>query len=553
MPASFSEFSEALLLERKFDAEMGQAAEKSFNIFSEKLMDALEKLGDHFIRVIQRVEGDLTFTEKSFRNDFYLYAGRGYLIPGGFYSASDWDDRMMRHTINGFLLNTINEKLSDFFSIEGSKIIDNNRSLFVVRNSPDLIVLPKSIKPKQLKDIFGPEKPDMKIILHTGGNVQVSSKDDFALGTYHTPVHQIKGKNGERDIRFHLDEAKINIAGFSCLDVENILPMVKFMVTNRDKRNLLKSSVKEWLNIAEGNLRKAKSTYIHEYTHFFDDIRMKGVKPKNVDIGTREAWKTSGADWGLYYKSDIEWNAHFQDTATVARSAMRDFMVAIQNKGVAFSALYPNMTKKENTYVFDEPHKSEWNGLIAQKIESILRRLLGEVSGDRIKMYVGLTQRADYHISQKQEAQRMLNIFMLQGKTLLGQMFLFVFNLFLQKKDAFVSFIMKDDKFRKKFFARMYSVAEDLKAIYDAAINNIKSGKFPTKQAWNNAIKPFVSLPGTNLKGLRMSSEWSKLKVTDAAYLDLYSGSFMRSFMKVNGPFEPNKPMSHEISGLLGL
>jgi hypothetical protein len=552
MPASFNEFSESLLLERKFDAEMGQAAEKSFNIFSEKLMDALEKLGNHFIRVIQREDGDLTWAEKSFRNDFYIYGGRGDLIPGGFYNASNWDDRMLRATINGFLLNTINEKLSDFFSIEGSKIIDNNRSVFVVRNSPDLIVLPKSIKPKQLSDIFGSNKPAINIILHTGGNVQISSKEDNALGTYHTPLINY-GKDSGRAIRFHLDEAKINIAGFTSLDVENILPMVKFMISNRDKKNLLRSSVRDWLTIAEGNLRRAKSTYIHEYTHFFDDIRMKGVTPKNVEIGTREAWKASGRDMGLYYKSDIEWNAHFQDTATVARSAMRDFMVAIQNKAVAFSILQAHMTKEGDDYVFDEPYKPAWNGLVAQKIEIILRWRLSAISDERIKMYVGLTQQADYPVSHKQEAQRMLNIFVLQGKTLLGQLFLFIFNLFLQRKGDFVSFLLKDDKFRKKFFSRMYSVAEDLKAIYDAAMNNVKSGKFPTKQAWNNAVKGFVALPGTNLKGLRMSSEWSRMKVTDAAHLDLYNGSFMRSYIGKNGPFEPNKPIPGDLAGFVGL
>jgi hypothetical protein len=130
---------------------------------------------------------------------------------------------------------------------------------------------------------------------------------------------------------------------------------------------------------------------------------------------------------------------------------------------------------------------------------------------------------------------------------------MFIFNLFLQRKGDFVSFLLKDDKFRKKFFSRMYSVAEDLKAIYDAAMNNVKSGKFPTKQAWNNAVKGFVALPGTNLKGLRMSSEWSRMKVTDAAHLDLYNGSFMRSYIGKNGPFEPNKPIPGDLAGFVGL
>lgn len=554
MPVSFNEFSEALLLERKFDAEMGQAAEKSYDILSEKLIDGLERLGAYLIQILQKEEGDLNFTEKNLRSDIYLYCGHGNYIPGGFYEKSMYDARMLGHSLHNFLKYSIREKASDLFSMEESRIIDNNRSVFAIRNSPELIVLPKSIKPKQLADIFGTNQPSITINLHTSENVQEVSKTDSALGTYRTPVQNLKGGNGLPPRRFHLEDARINLAGFTCLDLENILPLARYLTKNRDRPTLMRTSVKEWINIAKNNLRQAKSVYIHEYTHFFDDIRMQGIQPKNVEVGTREAWKTGEKDMGLYYKSDIEWNAHFQDTATLARSAIRDFMIAIPNFGTAWKALGKERMKLVgNEYIVNKPYQSSWNAMIADTVQQEVLRLLGGVSNNRIKMYLDVTQRADYPVNKKQEAQQMLNIFVRQGKTLLGQFFLYVFNLFLHKKSEYTTFMLKDEKFRKRFFNRILSVAEDMKAIFDSHLSNIKAGKFPSKQAWNKAIQPFTTIPGTGLEGLRMSRTWGNMKPATDAYLDFYSGTFMRTFQHINGPFDPNKPIPRDFEAFEGL
>ena len=543
MPVSFSEFSEALLLERKFDQEMGQAAEKSFNMFGEILTDAIEKMGAYFIKVLQKVDEGLSYYERNLRNDIYVHTGRGYLVPNGSYNASDYDARLLLLDVERLMQRAMNETLKDVVTLQSSKIIGSNRSTIEFLPNTDIIVLPKSISLKQLSGIFsvGPA-PGIMIRLHSSRNVQMSSTTDTAVGAYTTP-------NPLPTVKF--DTARIDIGGFSCFDPEAVSPLVSYLVQNMGKPNLMRKAIKDWVALADKNLRERIDTYIHEYIHFLDDIRMAGVKPKNVTAGIEAGWSSQG-DKAVYYKSDIEWNAHFNTTATIARAAMRDFMICVPNKGVALAALGEDkMDEVGDTYVVKKPYKAAWNGLIANKIEMILIRTLKEMAGNRIKNYVDLTQRPNY--PEKNEAQKMLNIFVSQSKTTIGLMFLYVFNLFLGSGGTFTDFMMKDEKFRKKFYTRIYSVAEDLKKIFDDGIANVKAGKFPSKQAWNSAIKNFHSIPASQLKAVRMSKFWSDTVYANPAHMELYIGSFMKSFTDVNGPFDPNKPISKRLEGFKGI
>ena len=541
MPVSFSEFSEALLLERKFDQEMGQAAEKSYTIFSEILIDAIEKMGDHFIKILQKKDSGLSDDEMNLRNDIYIYAGRGYLIPHSRYTEDDWDDRLLGLNVKELMNDAMSKKLDDSIMVQQSKIIGVNRSIMVFKHNTDLIVLPKSITNKQLAKIFMPGSPPGIIMkLHSSMNTQTNSEKDSAIGLYYTPKTSYATSTS----------AEIHLSGFTCFDPEAVLPLVKYLVQNRDKPNLMRKAVKDWVAIANGNLRSAKSVYIHEYTHFLDDIRMAGVEPKNVIAGREAIWKQD-KDYGTYFKSDIEWNAHFQEIAESARASMRDFMTCIPNNAVAFSALEDKMDEVGGKYIVKKPYQAAWNGLIADKIESIIFRLLDNVSAEKIKYYTDWTQ--SQHNFRKEDSQRVLNIFVRQGKTLIGRLFLYVFNLFLSNKGGFTDFMLKDEKFRKRFYTRIYSVAEDLKKIYDDGIAKVRAGKFPSKQAWNAAIKNYHSIPATDIKSLKSSKFWTNIKVPHPAHLELYSGSFMKSFLNVNGPFDPNKPLDKSLQAFTGL
>lgn len=580
MPVSFREFSNRLILERKFDAELGEAANKSFSLFSEMLIETFEAMGKYFISVVEKasdinkkyaggLDGDM-------RDNLYIYSGYYHMIPGGY--KNQFDARLFTEHVRRLLLaaprSPMMGSIPGAILIKDSKIIDNKRSTFTLTWRPELMVLPKSIKPDSLKALFPNSKPYLDITLHTSENIQVNSTKDFASGMYSRPSTIYTKKDGDKPAGQYLgsqkradpsktfvysrDLAEIHLAGFKSLEVETVSQLVRILIMDNDKPNLMRSHVREWVNILVGELRNTESTYIHEYTHFLDNIRMGMTVPKNVAAGIDASWaKNAGEkEWGVYYKSDIEWNAHFQDTAQLMRNALRDFMIAIPNLPVALGAIgMSNFREEGEDFVLKGAYQSAYNTKIADKVWALLRQLLNETYSNTLRKYVQMT--SDPNIVGKmlpENREKYLRLLRLYLKPALNanpaaMFFSVILTEFLNTKQTFTDFMLSDDKFRKKFLARVYSAAEDLVNIYNKGIADIKAGKFPSKQAWNKAVTSFTTIVGSDIapsrriamQGIRSSEEWGKSKMIKSAYLNFYSGTFMRTFQPDNGPFDPRK------------
>lgn len=582
MPISFHEFSDRLILERKFDAEIGAAASKSFALFSEMLLETFEAMGNYFISVVEKdFDSDIHKkyaggSEEGMRQDLYIYSGYYHKLPGGY--KNEFDARLFTEHVRRLLLassrSPMMRSMPGALLIRDSKIIDNKRSTFTLTWRPELMVLPKSIKPESLKALFPNSKPYLDITLHTSENVQSSSTKDFAVGMYNRPSTIYTKKDGDTPAGQYVgsqkkadpnktfvhsrDLAEIHLSGFKSLEVETVSQLVRILIMDGDKPNLMKSHVRQWIDILKGELRSNESTYVHEYTHFLDNMRMGLTNPKNVAAGIDASWTKGAGDkeWGVYYKSDIEWNAHFQDTAQLLRTALRDFMIAIANLPVAMGAIgMSNFREEGEDFVLKGPYQSTYNTKIADKVWAILRQLLNETYGNSLKKYVQMT--GDPNImgkmtpENKEKYLRLLRLFLKPALSAnpAAMFFSVILTEFLNTKHTFTDFMLSDDKFRKKFLARVYSAAEDLVNIYNKGIADIRAGKFPSKQAWNKAVTSFTTIVGPDIaasrriamSGIRSTEEWSKPRFIKSAYLNFYSGTFMRTYQPDNGPFDPRK------------
>jgi hypothetical protein len=539
---SFNEHIEQVLLEREQDAAMFDAAEKSFQLFRAELLEAAEKMGEYFITLTKRPSPPLETDDEILRENLYLYGGQGNLLG---ISYVPYDARLLGHYVSKVLLKSVQGMKN--FDVEESKIIGDKSLLFTVNFPRKAMVLPKNVKgisQGSLNRLFGDSQSgNLKVTVNTkeiGSDLGVT-----VAGTYRSPIIRTK------DHVYKLGDARINLSKFTSFSPEIVQSLMLTLMRNGNKPNICRREVREWVSLVDIDLRKSKGTYVHEYTHFLDNIRMGDVLPKNVSKGTEVAWDTT-KKWhekGAYYKSDIEWNAHFTDTASAARFALRDFLIAMQSNAVAMSVFFNNnaLTEVGKGYILKPELKGslgQVGRMMKEKIESSLEKLLRDELGRRYKRFIDLLVQSNPQGPQADEARRFLPIFSQNINNLKGLLFLFVLELFLANKEIFLDFMISDPKFKNRFYTRIYSTGQDLEKEFNRIMGELQSGKFPSKQAWSKAIGEFYTI--------RTDAKWIPSNADKAAYSKhahgmLYSGAMMKSLEPHNGPFDPNKPISSEL------
>lgn len=571
MGISFNDYSALLLQERKFDAILGAAADKSYALVMDDMIEGCEYIAKFMMDYISRppversefTAGGLGGTgQGSTRNYLYIYAGQSHRLESGSQSAT------IKYNPDAFKAEAFilfREALfnSNLIQSQTSAVIGVTDPVYIPQNYKKYAVIPSNVfSNKDVSDMFDGGTPRVEVRFHISMNVRVLSANDPAAGTYKTPWIG----RGDKPRYMNISSPIINVGGLTAFNADNITQLVMGLIQNGNKPIVMRKIARTWVDKVRANLIAAKVIYLHEYIHFFDDIRMRSVVPQNVKAGTETAWKSgvTPKEFGTYYKSDIEWNAHFQEYATLIRSAFSDFMTAIQSNVVALASI----PETERDVTSDKLHPTaiqvknpkqqiHYNRIVTTMNRLIFKRLhdqqtyrvsvLGSFIAD-IEMNSNRTPEQNENLS---ELRKLITLFKQRPHTLFNSnptaaFFYFILDIFMMKRQ-FVSYMMEDQKFRKKFLARIYSVAEDMKKIYDDAIAKVKAGKFPSKQAWNKALSRFRDIKPQKFKGI--SKEWSETLPMGRVAQQFYVGIFMDSITRINGPIDLTKPMSSELQG----
>jgi hypothetical protein len=199
------------------------------------------------------------------------------------------------------------------------------------------------------------------------------------------------------------------------------------------------------------------STYIHEYIHLLDWLRRGMWRNKGETKGVEAIWQGDG-NLSPYYKSNLEYNAHFQAAATMAREGVRMFLVSITSDGFAYEKIG---AAGESVSIADVPK------IISVALEREYARVLTRVSEEakvRLKEYLSR----------------------FGGVKFTPQMLLVMW--FMYETTAAVSYWSSDEAMRRKFLTRLYSVQNDIDGIVREYLARVRSGKYPSKQEWRKSI-----------------------------------------------------------------
>jgi hypothetical protein len=310
--------------------------------------------------------------------------------------------------------------------------------------------------------------------------------------------------------------------------IPNVLPMSKKKITDMlylcyrtfDNSNLTNKASRihnHWVSEVMEAVEKKRSIYIHEYTHHLDSFRYKAGKPKNVEVGNKAFWQADNdANMPLekkvnlykqYYTDDAELNAYYQEAMGCLQDATEKFLIAATST-IALMELVegsPHWNSKISLNEFNFMSNKDKCSLIAKVVVNDFNRIMDNANKPNgLDTMVGGTKK-DFYISVSREIKDPFVLLALK-------------TLFVYTNAGWIEAIFTTPKLKRKILNRLYSSAQDIKAIVKDYENDMNKGKIPTTQAWNTAAQKMRdSAMGSTIYGM------------------MYSGKFMRSAK----PFDP--------------
>ena len=481
---SFSSYilSDSYLAERALDVELGDAADRFWTLVSKDLvgiMDSVLKLlGNHlhergslFLEFDGVIPWDAPPKTNTKRQNFRLDKNDP--------RRARWDE-LAQSALNRLAQSS--EIHGNYGTVVVSSAPSMPNSLVVQLGMTDrYTVVPKSLKKDFERHEFGKQ---LYIQFAAGGIVSLNpahrEKGSVAGGVYRTlrrsPPQGMSGKSSYNTIV---------VAGIKSLSRDSIADIVWCIYKLRLKPNLMKAAVAEWVAQLSSELKAQARVGIHEYTHMLDAVRYKteiDKEPKSLDQASSAFW---GGDKGLYYKSNHEWQAYFQETATSLRKNLRSFLDAMVNKGVVATiiAIGGNGLGTGG----EKDRIDRWNGwnehvkgtgfdaskrgaAIAAYIDSEMNRILPQLFNE-----------VDWKFGFKSKEWIDLNSIKRDRFTALAYAY-------MEKHSGVMFEWLKEDEMRKRFLKRIASLGDDLRKITDDFYAELRSGKSPSKQRWNQAM-----------------------------------------------------------------
>lgn len=459
----FSSFilSDAYLAERALDVELGDAGDKFWTLVSKEvvaIMDArLKVLGDIF------QEGGDTFKQFDAIHPWSSKTSTALPEP----TWGKWDSEV-QSILNRLYAGNPTAIISSTAEIPDSLVVQ-------LGMTDKYTVVPKSLKKDFERHEFGKQ---MFVTVGAGSIVSLDPKKKSTAGGYYrslrtTPPSGMSGKSSY---------SHIVIAGVSSLKRESVRDIVYTIYRFRMNPNKRKAAVAKWIAKLSSDLKSRTKTGIHEYIHFLDAVRYKTAvdkSPNSWSIGAKAGWTE---DLPTYYKSSHEWQAHFQDAATILRKNLRAFLEAMVNKGVVADIIANKMQGKSEKDKID--HWNGWNehvrgtGFDARKRGEFIARVINDELGRIIQ---SLTMETTWEFGFK--ANQTIDL-----ESLRADKFTALAYSYMERYSHGATEWLKDDKMRKRFLKRIASLADDLRKITNDFYAELKSGKSPSKQRWNQAM-----------------------------------------------------------------
>lgn len=218
-----------------------------------------------------------------------------------------------------------------------------------------------------------------------------------------------------------------------------------------------------------------KSTYIHEYTHYLDEIRYKGKPSTAITKAASTYWDKSQEDKSAYYLGENEINARLSEVEGLARAALRDMLVASVSDATAYQALgdlkrqVPNATADTVEAVFNSTNSPIGKTLISRRVEQVVMDRL-----DRMRR-------------EEQVPFWMGSVKALHEKDLFLTLVVQIANLAVTHV-AWQAWA-KNDKVNRKVISRLYGLGGELKKQMKDFISGVAKGKVPSASEWSRAIE----------------------------------------------------------------
>ena len=409
---------------------MRTAAAESFDLFRKDLFSTITKRSKVFAEYIS------------------LYPYAEIMNSGGV----DWLFKMLSTAFGTFDSNRRETYLS--------KVDGDNCSLGYIGRGATL-VLPKNIPNFNIKNI----SPDKKF------RVALTSIEFGFTGLYHSP------KTGTGELENFPPNINLGMttmrrkAGYAMHDLfSSILKLYKEGKTNPSAQAIMRP-INKWLREVDEELLLNKFTYIHEYIHMLDDARYrsKSTHPGNIEAGIKNAYDETVTDKKPYYTSDAEFNAYFQQAASVLENAVKSYLIANTSDAMGRRAAERHAGWNSATYTEQCIVLAE---LVTWYMEVMIENALelGWVKKHLETMGV-----------QNIGLKNPLDLFCL----------VYVTEKAFSTSKHFLTDI-KNPKRKKKMLNRILSLSNDLKTIVKNYKNDMKDRKVPSIQKYNLAKEMFI-------------------------------------------------------------
>lgn len=218
-----------------------------------------------------------------------------------------------------------------------------------------------------------------------------------------------------------------------------------------------------------------KEIYIHEYTHYLDEIRYKGKPSTAITKSASTYWDKSQEDKSAYYLGENEINARLSEAEGLARAALKDMLVASVSNATAYQALgdlkkqVPNMEAGAVESVFNDARQPIGKTLISRRVERVVMDKLDRMRREEsVPIWMGGVRA-------------------------------------LRDKDPFLTLVVqiahltidgmvwgvwtKNDKVMRKVISRLYGIGRELKKQMKDFIDGVAKGKVPSASEWSRAIE----------------------------------------------------------------
>jgi len=267
------------------------------------------------------------------------------------------------------------------------------------------------------------------------------------------------------------------------------------MVMKSGGRNKASEKIRNLTTSIDALFNSYRSIYIHEYTHYLDEIRYKGDASKSIKQSSVVFWDKTQQDKTAYFVAENEVNARLSEVEGMARSALRDYLIAATSDATAYDALLklksvnPTMKDWDIESVFNNTQNQALrNGLVSQQVEMLVSKKMETIKQERVSPLLGLMG------SEQLRKDPYLWLLILMAQEVISRPAIEAWN--------------KNPKIMKKAVSRLYGVAAELRKQQGEYLKGLANGKTPSKQSWMKSIEACRFSYGTIM----------------------YSGHFMKSF-----------------------